>query len=77
MKSSINRLQQLHERREKLILLNNENQYSVTGHSKIQKYYDCMLNTKREIFSLEYYNFRPANAKVGLTVKDLYNLTKP
>ena len=73
----MNRLQQLHERREKLIALNNENQYTVMGHEKALKYYDCILAIKREIFSLEYYNFRPATARVGMTTKDLFNLTNP
>lgn len=71
------RLETLNNRREKLIKLNSIYQYSVAGHAKIAKYYDCMLRIKKEIFSLENCNFRPINARIGLTIKDLFNLKNP
>lgn len=71
------RLKTLRNRREKLIELNQKYHYTQMGNAKVQKYYNCILAVRKEISELEHVNVRPAKARVGMTVKDLRNLTNP
>ena len=70
------RLQQLRNRREKLISLNAVHHYTETDHPKILKYYRVLLWNNKLINEIEQRNVRPANARVGLTAKDLRMLTE-
>lgn len=70
------RLQQLRNRREKLISLNMQNRYTQTDHQKILKYYRVLLWNNKLINEIEQRNVRPAKARVGLTAKDLRELTE-
>jgi hypothetical protein len=72
----ISRLQQLRNRREKLISLNNTRHYTQTDHPKILKYYRVLLWNNKLINAIEQRNVRPAKALVGLTAKDLRQLTE-
>ena len=73
----ISRLQQLRNRREKLISLNDVNKYTQTDHPKILKYYRVMIWLRRLENEIQCVNVRPEKARVGLTVKDLRELTQP
>ncbi len=68
------RLQQLRERREKLISLNHIHHYTQSGNEKIEKYYKCMLAIKKEINDIECVNVRPSKALVGFGIKELFEL---
>lgn len=70
------RLNQLRNRREKLISLNAVNHYTMSDHPKIQKYYTVLLEVKKQINNIECVNVRPIGALIGLTVKDLRELTE-
>ena len=70
------RLQQLRQRREKLILANFKNNYTQTDNSRIDKYYKVMLSIRKEINTIECVNVRPAKARIGITVKQLFELNK-
>jgi hypothetical protein len=70
------RLQILKNRREKLISLNAINHYTQTDHPKILKYYRVMIMIRKAINNIECVNVRPAKARVGLTAKDLRQLTE-
>jgi len=72
----ISRLQQLRNRREKLISLNDVNKYTQTDHPKILKYYRVLLSTRKAINEIEQVNVRPIGALIGLTAKDLRELTE-
>ena len=72
----ITRLQQLRKRREKLISLNNTHHYTQTDHPKILKYYRVLLWIRKEINDIEQVNVRPAKARIGLTAKNLRELTQ-
>jgi len=73
----ITRLNQLRNRREKLISLNDVNHYTQTDHPKILKYYRLILWNRVQIGEIECVNVRPAKARIGLTAKDLRELTQP
>jgi len=70
------RLQQLRNRREKLISLNDTHHYTQSDHPKILKYYRVMIEIRKAINNIECVNVRPAKARVGLTAKDLRMLTE-
>lgn len=70
------RLQHLRQRREKLIQLNILHKYSQCGHAKGQKYFDVLLVIRKEINKIECINVHPANTKIGMTAKDLRELTE-
>jgi len=70
------RLNQIRNRREKLISLNMLHGYTQTDHPKILKYYRVMIMIRKAINNIECVNVRPANARVGLTIKDLRQLTE-
>ena len=70
------RLQQLRNRREKLMQLNLTHHYTQTDHPKILKYYRVMIMIRKAINEIECVNIRPQNARVGLTVRDLNLLTQ-
>ena len=70
------RLQQLRNRREKLISLNMQFHYTQTDHPKILKYYRVLLWNNKLINEIEQRNVRPIGALIGLTVKDLRELTE-
>ena len=72
----ISRLQTLKNRREKLISLNMQNHYTQTDHPKILKYYRVMIEIRKAINNIECVNVRPTKARVGLTAKDLRQLTE-
>ena len=71
------RLATLRNRREKLISLNDVNKYTQTDHPKIQKYYRTLIAIRKAINEIEQVNVRPIGALIGLTVKDLRELTQP
>jgi len=70
------RLATLRNRREKLISLNNTHHFTQTDHPKILKYYRVMIEIRKAINNIECVNVRPAKALVGLTAKDLRQLTE-
>ncbi len=70
------RLQTLRNRREKLISLNAVNHYTESDHPKILKYYRVMIMIRKAINNIECVNVRPSKARVGLTAKDLRQLTE-
>jgi len=70
------RLQTLKQRREKLIQANQINHYTQTSHSKTLKYFTVMLAIRKEINAIECVNVRPAKARIGITVKQLFELNK-
>lgn len=70
------RLQQLRNRREKLISLNMQNHYTQTDHPKILKYYRVMIWLRRLENEIQCVNVRPAKAKICMTAKDLRQLTE-
>jgi hypothetical protein len=70
------RLQSLRKRRGILISANKKNNYTQSGNPKIEKYYKTMLSIRKQINAIECVNIRPLKARVGMTVKDLYNLNK-
>jgi len=70
------RLQNLKKRRERLIELNLINNYTQSGHVKIDKYYRLILSVRKQINDIECMNVRPAKASPYFTAKDLFNLNK-
>ena len=52
------RLQVLEERREKLILLNQINNFTQSGNPRIEKYFTLLKNIKREKYELEKIRFQ-------------------
>lgn len=70
------RLQSLRNRREILIEANQNNHYTQSGNSRIEKYYRTLLAIKRQINAIECVNVRPVKARVGMTVKQLFELNK-
>jgi len=71
------RLQQLRNRREKLISLNMLHGYTQTDHPKTLKYYRTLIAIRKAINEIEQVNVRPIGALIGLTAKDLRELTQP
>lgn len=71
------RLQILRSQRERLIKFNEINHYTQSDNPQIGKYYKLLLSTKKQINDMECVNVRPPKARVGMTVKGLYNLTNP
>jgi len=69
-------LQILRNGRKRLIRLNEINHYTQSGNPKIEKYYRLLLDVKKEISKIECVNVRPTKARVGLTAKDLRQLTE-
>ena len=47
------RYQQLQERRETLIALNSRNHFTVSGHPKMDKYFDLLLQINKECVKLQ------------------------
>lgn len=50
------RYQQLQQRRETLIQLNGKNHFTVSGHPKMDKYFNCLLQINRECVKLQMAN---------------------
>jgi hypothetical protein len=71
------RLNQLRNRRERLINANMQFHYTQTDHPKILKYYRTLIAIRKAINEIEQVNVRPIGALIGLTVKDLRELTQP
>lgn len=70
------RLQTLRKRRDHLVELNQVNHYSQTDSKRIEKYFRCLLSIKKEINEIECIN-TTGMRHLGMTVKDLRNLTQP
>jgi len=71
------RLQTLKNRRERLINANTIHHYTQSYHPKTLKYYRTLVAIRKAINEIEQVNVRPIGALIGLTAKDLRELTQP